>query len=80
MEKERERNISIWLPLTCPLLGTWPATQTCALTGNQTSDPLVRRTVLNPLNHISQGMIAIIKEIHKREPWLVWLTGLSASL
>ena len=33
-EKERERNINVWLPLMCPLLGTWPATQACALTGN----------------------------------------------
>ena len=24
-EKERERNINVWLPLTHPLLGTWPA-------------------------------------------------------
>ena len=24
----------MWLPLTRPLLGTWPATQACALTGN----------------------------------------------
>ena len=31
----------MWLPLVCPLLETWPATQTYALTGNQTSDPLV---------------------------------------
>ena len=38
-----------------PLLGTWPATQACALTGNRTSDPLVRRPVLNPLSHSSQG-------------------------
>ena len=30
-EKERERNISVWLPLTHLLLGTWPATQACAL-------------------------------------------------
>ena len=22
-EKERERNIHVWLPLTCPLLGSW---------------------------------------------------------
>ena len=39
-KKEREmltceRNIN-WLSLTCPQLGTWPATQACALTGNQT--------------------------------------------
>ena len=33
-EKERERNINVWLPLARPLLGTWPATQECALTGN----------------------------------------------
>ena len=40
-EKERERNIDVWLPLTWPPLGTWPATQACALTGNQTGKPLV---------------------------------------
>ena len=38
-EKERERNIHVWLLLTCPLLGTWPSTQACALTGNRTRDP-----------------------------------------
>ena len=40
-EKERERNISVWLPLTWPPLRTWPATQACALTGNWTCDPLL---------------------------------------
>ena len=54
-EEERERNISVWLPLTLPLLGTWPTTQACALTGNQTCDLLVCRLVLNPLSHTSQG-------------------------
>ena len=54
-EKERERNINVWLLLVHPLLGTWPATQACALTGNQTSHPLVHRLVLNPLSHTSQG-------------------------
>ena len=54
-EKERERNIKVWLPLICPQLGTWPITQACALTGNQTSDPLVCRQALNPLSHTSQG-------------------------
>ena len=37
-EKERERNINVWLPFMHPLLGTWPATQACALTWNWTSD------------------------------------------
>ena len=44
------------LPLTHPQLGTWPTTQACALTGNRTSDPLVGRPALNPLNHTSQGL------------------------
>ena len=39
----------------CPPLRTWPTTQACALTGNWTDDPLIRRPVLNPLSHISQG-------------------------
>ena len=57
-EKERERNISVWLPLMFPTTGDlaqWLATQACALTGNQTSDLLVRRLVLSPLSHTSQG-------------------------
>ena len=44
--------------LSCaPLLGTWPATQAYALTGNPTGDPLVRRLVLNPWSHTSQGCL-----------------------
>ena len=41
----------MWLPLGRTPLGTWPATQVCALTGNRTYDPLVLRTALSPLNH-----------------------------
>ena len=33
-EKERERNINVWLLLGCPTLGTQPTTQAYALTGN----------------------------------------------
>ena len=39
-EKKRERKISVWLPLVRPLLGTWPGTQACALTGNRTGKSL----------------------------------------
>ena len=45
----------MWLPLEHPVLGTGPAIQACALTGNRTGDPLVRTPVLNPLSHTSQG-------------------------
>ena len=52
-EGEREGNINVWLPLELPLLGAWPATQVCALTRNQTGDPLVCRQALSPLSHTS---------------------------
>ena len=51
----REGNINVWLPLKCPLLGTWPATQACALTGNRNSDPLVHSLALISLSHTSPG-------------------------
>ena len=54
-ERERERNISVWLTLTPSLLGTWPINQACALTGNQTINPLVCRPALSLLSHTSQG-------------------------
>ena len=44
-------------PSCAPTLGAQPATQAYALTGNRTSDPLVRRLALNPLNHTSQGWV-----------------------
>ena len=60
-EKERERNISGWLPLMCPLLGTWPEThRKCVLTGNRTRDPVVRRPVLNPLSRTGQGELCLL--------------------
>ena len=47
-----------------PLLGTWPATQACALTenqtGNRTGNPLVHRPALKPLSHTSQGLITVL--------------------
>ena len=54
-EEKRERNINVWLPLTRPLLGTWPTTKACALTGNETSHPLVCRPAPNLLSHTCQG-------------------------
>ena len=53
-EQEREKNINVQLPLMCPLLGTWPATEACALSGNWTSNPLVHSLVLSLLSHTSQ--------------------------
>ena len=55
-EEERERNIDVWLPPVCPLLGTWLTSEACALTGSWASDPLVHRPVLNPLSHTKQSL------------------------
>ena len=58
-KKERARNIDVWeikqlIASHLPQLGSWPATQECALTGNRTGDLSVHRLVLNPLSHTSQ--------------------------
>ena len=53
--RKRERDINVWLPLTCPHPGAWPATQAGALTGNETGNSLVCRLALNPLSHTNQG-------------------------
>ena len=55
-ERGREGgNLNVWLPFAHPLLGTWPAAQAGAPTGNRTSDSLVCRLALNPLSHTNQG-------------------------
>ena len=54
-DKQGEKNINVWLPLVHPLLGTWPATQACALNGILTGDALVCRPMLNPLSYTGQA-------------------------
>ena len=45
----------LWLPLACPPMRTYSATQAHALTGIWTSDPFVCRWALNPLGYASHG-------------------------
>ena len=68
--------------LSCaPQLEIWPKTQAYALTGNRTSDPLVGRSLLNPLSHTSQAkklrfLIEImlkVKNLKKPEKFIVTL-------
>ena len=63
-EEERERNIHVWLPLMCPLLGTRSTTQACALTGNQTCNLFVHRPALSPLSYTSQGKKRNLKRVN----------------
>ena len=56
-EEKMERNINVWLLLTWPELGTWPAIQACTLTGNRTNDSFIQSLALNPQSHTNQGSI-----------------------
>ena len=69
-EKERQRNISVWLPLAHLLLGTWPATQAYALTGNWTGDPS------NPLSYTSQSRKTFLKKEHQHDSHMAWIKHL----
>ena len=57
---ERGEKHNVWSPLARPLLGIQPTTQACAVTGNQTSNPLVCRPAFSPPSHTSQGKKEII--------------------
>ena len=70
-EKERERNVDVWLTLAHPQLGTQPTTQACALPGNRTSNPVVCRLALNPLSHTSQGLVVIFAVVVQGEACLL---------
>ena len=61
-EKERGRNINVWLSAACLSPGTWPTVQARALTGTRTGEPLARRLALNLLSHTSQGCILLFKK------------------
>ena len=49
-----------WLPLTHLQSGTWPSTQACALTGDQSYD--FANQPLNPLSRTSQGLTPFFTE------------------
>ena len=84
-EKERERNINVWLYLVYHLLGTWPATQARALTGNWTGNPLVHRPALNPLSYTTQGWAGHSCQMHQERAlscpsWVVQLAEASSCI
>ena len=65
-EKEGEEHQCV-VASHVPLLGTWPASQAYALTGNRTGEPLVLRPALNPLSHTSQGRKLFFKVLKQGE-------------
>ena len=58
-ERKGEKHQCEVASLVRPLLGTWPATQAYSLTGNGTGDPLVYRSVQNPLNFTRWASICL---------------------
>ena len=68
-QREGEKNQYV-VASRVPQLGTWPATQACALTGNRTGDPLVHKPELNPLSYTSQGSSMVLIKINI----LIWPT------
>ena len=47
--------MNVWLPLMCPLLGTWTTTQTCVLDWESNRRPFDLQAGTQPLSHTSQG-------------------------
>ena len=53
-EREREKHQCV-VASHIPPTGELICNPACALTGNRTGNPLVRRPMLNPLSYTSQG-------------------------
>ena len=65
--RKRERNINVWLPLMRSLLGTWPATQACALTGYQTHQPFGLQASAQSTEPHQPGQESILKAAKEKE-------------
>ena len=62
-EKERERHITVFLPLMRLLLGTQPATQACALTGRELNQrPLGLQASTQSTEPHQPGLISVFKD------------------
>ena len=62
-EKERERNIEVWLPLLCPQLGDLAHNQARALAGNQLVTLWFTSLHSNPRSCTSQDSFISFKKI-----------------
>ena len=62
-EREEEKHQCVVASCTPPT-GELATTQMCALTGNQTGDPLLRRPTLNPLSWVTDERMREARDIH----------------
>ena len=73
---------SLWLPLERPLLGIWPTTQACALTGDQTHSLGASRKCCDPLSYRTARAISVFFQ-KLGSDWLVvphfWAVVLGAA-
>ena len=59
MEKERERNINVWLPLECPRTGDLARNPGVCPDWELNWRPFGLQPALNPLSYTSQGSVCI---------------------
>ena len=68
--RKRDRNISVWLSLTHPSLGTWPATQACALDRASNQQPFASQASTQPTKPHQPGhyfhIFFVRKIVHSR--------------
>ena len=80
-KRGRETSMCDWyvyrLPLARPQLGAWLTTQARARAGNKSGNLPIRKPMLNPLSHTSQGPRGCFHGGKNRDtcwkgPWLLW--------
>ena len=72
------RETAIWVPLSHPQLGTWPATQACALTGDwaggtQSTEPHQPGPALNSFAHVLRSETAGLQMVPSWSFWVSWI-------
>ena len=63
--REKERNISVWLAVSCPLLRTWPATQECALDWELYQRPFDSQASTPPLSNTARAILKLLNFCQK---------------
>ena len=64
-EKERERIINVWLPLSHPLLGNQARNPGLCPDWESNQQHFVSQPALNPLSHPSQSSLLILDHMYK---------------
>ena len=72
-KKGRQTSMCGWVSRSAHW-GSGPKTKACALTGNQTGDPLVRRPALNPVSYTTRAKIFFRKSFPDKKKLKEFIT------